>query len=111
MALTADQVRALVRDLPEATEGAHHGHPDFRVRTKIFASLSEDESHVALRLGCVEARALAEAEPAVYRLVSDREPHAWVSIALEAADPTVFADLLETAWRERGGGAATAASH
>ena len=25
--------------LPEATEGAHMGHPDFRVRNKIFASL------------------------------------------------------------------------
>ena len=25
--------------MPEATEGAHMGHPDFRVRGKIFATL------------------------------------------------------------------------
>ena len=31
--------RRLALGLPEATEGAHMGHPDFRVRNKIFASL------------------------------------------------------------------------
>ena len=32
-----DEVRALALMLPEASEGAHMGHPDFRVGGKIFA--------------------------------------------------------------------------
>ena len=38
LANIADFRRTALR-LPEATEGAHMGHPDFRVRNKIFASL------------------------------------------------------------------------
>ena len=29
--------------LPEATQGAHGGHPDFRVGNKVFASLGVPE--------------------------------------------------------------------
>jgi len=34
--MTADGFRKLALNLPEATEAAHMGHPDFRVRGKIF---------------------------------------------------------------------------
>jgi predicted DNA-binding protein (MmcQ/YjbR family) len=37
--MTADQFRKLVLSLPDAEERAHHGHPDFRVGGKIFATL------------------------------------------------------------------------
>ena len=37
MSVSAARVRELVAGLPGAEEGAHHGHPDFRVRKKIFA--------------------------------------------------------------------------
>lgn len=101
MSLTAARVRKLIAGLPEAEEGKHHGHPDFRVRKKIFATLSEDETRAALRLPQIEARALATREPDVYRLVSDREPYAWVSLPLAKAHEKEFEDLLEQAWRGR----------
>jgi hypothetical protein len=37
--MTADAFRRMALSLPEASEGAHMGHPDFRVRGKIFATL------------------------------------------------------------------------
>jgi len=37
--MTADQFRALVLSFAEAEERFHHGHPDFRVGGKIFATL------------------------------------------------------------------------
>src|SRR5205085_5879383 len=80
---------------------AHHGHPDFRVRNKIFATLSEKQDHSALRLTAQEARELAKGKPDVYRLVSDREQIGWVSVLLERAEPDYFYDLLEEAWRLR----------
>ena len=101
MAVSAARVRELVSALADSVEGAHHGHPDFRVRKKIFATLSEHEDRAALRLTHLEARALAERSPQVFRLVSDREPIGWVSVLLAQADETELADLLEEAWSLR----------
>jgi hypothetical protein len=101
MSITAQRVRELVAALADAQEGAHHGHPDFRVDKRIFATLSEAEDRAALRLTSVEARALAERAPEVFRLVSDREPVTWVSVLLASADETEFTDLLEEAWSLR----------
>jgi hypothetical protein len=92
-------VRELVARHAGAHEGVHHGHPDFRVEKRIFATLSEKEDRAALRLTAIEARALAHDQPQAFRLVSDREPFAWVSVALEAIDADALGDLLEEAWR------------
>jgi predicted DNA-binding protein (MmcQ/YjbR family) len=101
MPLSPARVRQIVASLDDTQEGAHHGHPDFRVRGKIFATLSERQDRLALRLTHIEARALAERSPGVYRLVSDREPVGWVSALLAEADASEIADLLEEAWRLR----------
>jgi len=37
--MTANEFRKLVLSFPDAEERAHHGHPDFRVAGKIFATL------------------------------------------------------------------------
>jgi hypothetical protein len=37
--MTTTDFRQLALSLPETAEGAHMGHPDFRVRGKIFATL------------------------------------------------------------------------
>ncbi len=99
--ITPRRVRELVAALPDTEEGVHHGHPDFRVGKKIFATLSETEERSALRISQIEARELAARAPGVYRLVSDREPIAWVSALLAEVDEQEFADLLEEAWQLR----------
>ncbi len=48
--MTADDFRELALAMPEAVEREHMGHPDFRVRDKIFATLSEDETSGVLKL-------------------------------------------------------------
>lgn len=101
MGVTAKRVRELVALLPEALEGAHHSHPDFRVQKKIFATLSEAEDRAALRLAQHEARELSTSQPDVFRLVSDREPYSWVSVLLAAVSEDAFGDLLEEAWKLR----------
>jgi predicted DNA-binding protein (MmcQ/YjbR family) len=99
--VSANRVRELVFELADTVEGTHHGHPDFRVKKKIFATLSEAEDRAALRLTHLEARALAQRDPAVFRLVSDREPIGWVSVLLADVDESEFADLLQEAWSLR----------
>jgi hypothetical protein len=41
---TAKDFRRIVLGLRDTAEGAHMGHPDFRVNGRIFASLTHDES-------------------------------------------------------------------
>lgn len=41
--MTADQFRKLALSFADTEESAHHGHPDFRVRGKIFATLGHPE--------------------------------------------------------------------
>jgi hypothetical protein len=101
VSISPAQVRELVAGLPGAVESAHHGHPDFRVQKRIFATLSEAEDRAALRLTQLEARELASRQPAVYRLVSDREPYSYVSVLLDAVAEDEFTDLLEQAWQLR----------
>jgi len=42
--LTAKDFRRIVLGLRDAVEGAHMGHPDFRINGRIFASLTHDEA-------------------------------------------------------------------
>ena len=43
--ITANQARRIALAQPEAEERAHMGHPDFRVRNKIFMTLWPDGKH------------------------------------------------------------------
>lgn len=65
--MTAELFRRLALRLPEATEAAHMGHPDFRVRGKIFATLGyPDAGWGMVKLTPELQEALVHAEPAVY---------------------------------------------
>ena len=53
--------------LPEAAESAHMGHPDFRVRGKVFASLGyPDAGHGMVKLAPGQQALFVEAEPAMF---------------------------------------------
>jgi hypothetical protein len=65
--MTADRFRKLALALPETEEGAHHGHPDFRVRGKIFASLGPKEAWGMVRLTPDQQAAIVGAEPAAFQ--------------------------------------------
>ena len=65
--MTAADFRRLALRLPEATEGAHMAHPDFRVRGKIFATLGyPDAGFGMVKLTPEQQEAVVEAEPGVF---------------------------------------------
>jgi len=67
--VTAHEFRRLALGLPEASEAGHMGHPDFRVRGKIFATLGPQETW-----GMVKLTAEQQAAPlAPKRLVHSQE--------------------------------------
>jgi len=65
--MTLDAFRRLALGLPDSTEGSHMGHPDFRVRGKIFATLCyPDGDWGMVRLTPEQQEAFVSAEPAVF---------------------------------------------
>jgi hypothetical protein len=48
--MTAKRFRAIALGMTNVVEGAHMGHPDFRVGGKIFATLHPDMKHGMVKL-------------------------------------------------------------
>lgn len=67
--MTPNQLRQFALSLPETEEKSHFEHASFRVRNKIFATLSEDETEAVLKLTVEEQTALVTAEPDTFFLV------------------------------------------
>lgn len=98
--MTADEFRSLALSMPEAVEDAHMGHPDFRVRAKIFATLGPDEDWGMVKLTPEQQALLVRTESAAYKPASG----AWgrrgcTLIQLEDADVATVREALIMAWR------------
>jgi len=64
--MTAKNFRRIALSMPEAVEGAHMSHPDFRVHNKIFATLGPGEAWGMVKLKPDQQRQFMQAEPAVF---------------------------------------------
>jgi hypothetical protein len=98
--MTIEAFRKLALSLPEATEGAHMGHPDFRVRGKIFATLWPVEGLGMVKLTPEQQASFIKAESAVFAPV----PGGWgrggaTHVRLKAAKKAGVRKALATAWR------------
>jgi len=94
----------LALTLDGAIEGAHGGHPDFRVGGKVFATLGyPDAAHAMVKLTPDQQRMLVDAEPAMFVAVKG----SWglrgaTQLRLSAADPTTARSALAMAWQNVG---------
>jgi hypothetical protein len=98
--MTADEFRSLALSLPEVSEDAHMGHPDFRVRRKIFATLGPDEDWAMVKLTPDEQASFIRIAPQAYRPAAG----AWgrrgcTIVQLCDADEASVRQALMAAWR------------
>jgi hypothetical protein len=98
--VTADEFRSLALSFPEAAELSHMGHPDFRVRGKIFATLGPDEQWGMVKLTPDQQATYLRIAPGVFRPASG----AWgrqgaTLVTLCDADETSVQGALLAAWR------------
>jgi hypothetical protein len=65
--MTADGFRRIALGLADAVEGAHMGHPDFRVGGKVFATLGYPrDGHAMVKLAPDEQAFFVGSEPATF---------------------------------------------
>jgi hypothetical protein len=88
-------------ELPEAMESAHMGHPDFRVRGKIFATLTYPHEGVGMvKLTPEQQRLFVQADPDVFFPVKGGwgrrgATHVYLAVATYAT----LRPALVAAWR------------
>ena len=98
--MTPEDFRRLALDLPEAVELAHMGTPDFRVRGKIFASVSAGKAIATLKLQRGQQEMVCAAEPDLFSPVSGYwGDSGWTDLQLERADAATVRSALAMAWR------------
>jgi hypothetical protein len=99
--MTPDQFRRIALGFPEAVESAHMGHPDFRVRGKIFATLGAGAADRGmLKFSPEQQEMFMRIAPAMFEPVTGgwgRKGSTWLH--LRAAEPALTRDALATAWR------------
>ncbi len=98
--MTADDFRRIALDQPEATQGAHMGHDDFRVGGKIFATLgSPDAGWGMVKLLPEQQDLFVQTNPSMFRPVKG----GWglrgaTNVRLDAAAPDALEPAMRAAW-------------
>lgn len=86
MSTTGDDVRSYALSLPETAEQFTWGMPTFRVAGKLFLTLPEAETSMAVRCPIVERDELVLAEPEKFWIAAHEANNAWVRVRLTALD-------------------------
>lgn len=101
--MNPEEFRRIALSMPEASESAHMGHPDFRVGGKIFATLGyPEESLGVVMLAPAEQEEFMRAFPSVFAQAKG----AWgrrgsTTVQLEAVRASVLRDAMTRAWEKR----------
>jgi len=64
--MTGQAFRKLALGLPDAVEAEHMGHPDFRIRGRIFASLNFEEDQGMVKLSLDDQESTGAGDPEVF---------------------------------------------
>lgn len=92
------QLTTIALALPEAEQHQTWGHPTFRVRGKIFASLPDTDAAIVKATPAEQAALLAQ-DPDTFTAAPWHGRHGWVQIRLSKADNAQVRELVTQAWR------------
>lgn len=97
--MRAGEVRRLALSLPEAVERETWGHPTFRVREKIFATLAPNGTTAGVKASTEEQSLLIASDPETFAPSDYVGRFGWVTVRLDKVDPDLLSQLIVDAWR------------
>lgn len=97
----AEDVRRIALSLPDTAEKIAWNMPTFRVAGKMFATLPEDETSIAVRCPKEERDELVLAEPEKFWVADHEAQFAWIRVRLATLeDEAELRDILADSWRQ-----------
>ncbi len=90
--------RKLALACPEAQEGQHQGHPDFRVGGRIFMTLWPADRRAVVKLPVADQQALAQMDPDAF-CVRGWAAQGWTHVTLAKVNAAQLRLVVEAAWR------------
>jgi hypothetical protein len=98
--MDADAFRRIALGMEHAVEGAHMGHPDFRISNKIFATLHADLASGMVKLTPEQQRVFVQDYPTAFA----PESGAWgragcTRVRLAAIDEDTLGEAMTLAWQ------------
>jgi YjbR len=97
--MTPERFRSLALELPGASEGAHHDHPDFRAHGRVFASLHPDGVRAMVRVPPAVQQRLCESASGAFVPANGAWGRAGCTMfELATAPLAVVRDALRQAW-------------
>ena len=109
--VTEEIFRRIALGMKDALEGAHMGHPDFRVGGRIFSSIHHDRAHGMVKLTPEQQPAFIRDHPGAFA----PESGAWgragcTRVTFDSVDEETLGEALTLAWQNTARGSATKAS-
>ena len=100
--MTHDDFRRIALGMKDAVEGAHMGHPDFRVGNRIFATLHADNEWGMVNLTPEQQQRFMEEAPKAFV----PEKGAWglqgcTAVRLDTVEEDLLGEAMTLAWRNR----------
>src|SRR5687767_3559175 len=98
--MKSDDFRRIALAMEGAVEGAHMGHPDFRVNKRIFASLHSGDPFGMVKLTPEQQQEIMGQHPSAF----SPEAGAWgragcTRVTLSAVDEDTLGEAITLAWR------------
>jgi hypothetical protein len=97
--ITAEELRQVALSLPEAEERETWGEATFRVRDKIFVTLSANGQVAGVKASLEDQEELIASDPQTFAVAHYTGRFGWVSVQLSTVDPGEMRELIIEAWR------------
>jgi hypothetical protein len=93
-------LRRIALSLPQTEERSHHGHPDFRVCNKIFASLGySGEDRGVVKLSLADQQVLLQSFPEVFER-NGWSHQGWTTVHLKHVGASMLRQIVVDSWRK-----------
>lgn len=93
--------REIALSFPEVVEEPHFEKKSFRIRGKIFATLSTYEQRACLKLSVIDQSVFCSfKQSAIYPVANKWGKQGWTLFALAEIDKDLIQDALSTAYQE-----------
>ena len=98
--VTESSFRRIALGMKDAVEGAHMGHPDFRVGGRIFSTIHHDRAHGMVKLTPEQQAAFLREHPGTFA----PESGAWgragcTRVTFDTVDEETLGEALTLAWQ------------